>query len=157
MRFYVVGNEPPGEITNLALQDPNVNVTGYVERVESYYLKASVFVSPIVIGGGIIAKNLDAMAAGLPVVTTTLGNEGIRAMPGKEILVVDDPREFTQCVVSLLSDESLRAEIGRNGQEFVRRHFSLDSILNKIESSYDGLLKATGEGRSSSNSTRSLK
>lgn len=136
VKFYVVGNGPPVKITNLAVQDPNVMVTGYVDRVEPYYLKATVFVSPIIIGGGIIAKNLDAMAAGRAVVTTTLGNEGIGATPGKEILVADDPLEFAEKVISLLKDNKLRTEIARNGQEFVKNNFGFDFTIDRIESLY---------------------
>lgn len=150
VRFYIVGNDPPDEIRGLARNDASVNVTGYVDCVELYYLKATVFVSPILIGGGIIAKNLDAMACGCPVVTTSLGNEGIGATPGKEILVADDPQEFARNVVSLLKDENLRAEIGNNGQQLVRRQFSLESIMDKMESHYAQLLEGSGQESSSS-------
>lgn len=103
-RFYISGNKPDQRVKALAKKDKDVVVTGFVEKLEPYYLRASVFVSPLFIGGGIIAKNLQAMALGLPVVTTSIGNEGIEAAPDREILIADDPNTFAEKVLLLLRD-----------------------------------------------------
>ena len=91
IKFYVVGNIPPENIRELAVKDRNVIVTGYVESLTPFYQKATLFISPILIGGGIIAKNIEAMAHGLPVVTTSIGNEGIEAIPERDIFIADTP------------------------------------------------------------------
>lgn len=139
-RFYIVGNKPDQRVKALAKKDKDVVVTGFVEKLEPYYLKASVFVSPLFIGGGIIAKNLQAMALGLPVVTTSIGNEGIEAVPDRDILIADDSQIFTDKVLLLLRDAQKWEEIADNGKRFVLKNFELGSVVKKIEDSYRVLL-----------------
>jgi glycosyltransferase involved in cell wall biosynthesis len=80
-RFVIAGYGPPEELTSIPGRDPHVAVTGFVDDLDACYKQAEVFVAPILTGGGIIVKILDAMAAGTPVVTTTYGNEGIGPFP----------------------------------------------------------------------------
>jgi len=140
VKFYIVGHKPPNKVREIARRDPRVIVTGFVDDLRPYYLKATVFVSPLLIGGGIIVKNLDAMAMGLPVVTTSFGNEGIGAIPDKHILVADDPKEFAEKVIFLLKDKHRREEIAKSGKEFVKNRFSLNSVIDRIERSYSELV-----------------
>jgi len=139
-KFYIVGNSPNERVKKLSAEDKNVVVTGFVENLENYYLKASVFVSPLFIGGGIIVKNLQAMASGLPVVTTSIGNEGIEAVPDRDIFVADDPGIFVEKVLLLLQDPSKWQDISDNGRLFVLKNFSLQSVVKKIEQSYKSVL-----------------
>src|SRR5207302_967431 len=99
-RLTIVGADPPAEVRRLAAS-PGVQVTGFVEALEPYYARATAFVSPLRIAGGIPGKNLDAMAAGCPIVTTTLGNEGLGATPGEHLLTADTPGDFAAAVVRL--------------------------------------------------------
>jgi glycosyltransferase involved in cell wall biosynthesis len=92
-----------------------------------------VFVAPILIGGGIIVKVLDAMAAGVPVVTTTFGNEGIRAETGVDLFVADTPEDFASKVIMLLEEDGLRRRVGENGRAFVAKRFGKDRILEEFE------------------------
>jgi glycosyltransferase involved in cell wall biosynthesis len=133
IKFYVVGNNPPENIKSLAVNDQNVIVTGYVESLTPYYQRATVFVSPILIGGGIIAKNLNAMANGLPVVTTSIGNEGIKAVPDREIIIADTPKEFAEKVIMLMNDRELRAKISEAGKRFVGERFNLNQVIDMID------------------------
>ena len=135
-KFIIAGYGPPVELTSLPDSDPGVLVPGFVEDIDECYKKASVFVAPILVGGGIIVKVLDAMAAGTPVVTTTYGNEGIEAEPGRDLLVADDPGAFSSAVVSILREHGLAETLSKNGREFVRRRYSLDAVMDKIESAY---------------------
>ena len=96
----------------------------------------AVFVAPILTGGGIIVKVLDALAAGTPVVTTTYGNEGIAATPGEHLLVADDPADFAAAVISLLRDGDKAARISSQGATFVARNFSLEAVLARLETAY---------------------
>lgn len=147
-RFYIVGNKPDQRVKTLAKKDKDIVVTGFVEKLEPYYLKASVFVSPLFIGGGIIAKNLQAMALGLPVVTTSIGNEGIEATPDRDILIANDPDAFAEKVLLLLRDSQKWEEIAQNGKDFVIKNFSLDSVINAIEESYNELVRRRAKGGS---------
>ncbi len=104
VKFVIVGSRPLPEVRALAEKDEHTVVTGFVEDIEKYYKTATVFVAPLLTGGGIIVKTLDALAAGTPVVTTSIGNEGIGAKPGEHLLVGDTPASFAAQVVLLLCD-----------------------------------------------------
>src|SRR5208283_3084824 len=103
-KFVIAGYGPPEELTALQKNDPGVLVTGFVDDIDECYKKAAVFVAPILLGGGIIVKILDALAAGTPVVTTSYGNEGIGAVPGRDLLVADDAEGFAAAVLRILRD-----------------------------------------------------
>ena len=138
-KFIIAGYGPPEELISLEGADPGVSVPGFVEDLEACYKKAPVFVAPILVGGGIIVKILDAMAAGTPVVTTTYGNEGIGALPGRDLLVADDPESFAAAVIKLLEYPHYAEEIARNGLDYVRQHFSPGATMSKIEAAYKEL------------------
>ena len=140
-KFVIAGYGPPEELTAIQRDDPGVLVPGYVDDIDECYKKASVFVAPIMIGGGVIVKIIDAMAAGTPVVTTSYGNEGIGAVPGRDLLVADDPQGFAASVLRVLREEGLAETLSGNGREFVRMHFSLDAVMSRIESAYQELVK----------------
>lgn len=138
--FIIAGYGPPNELLVLQENDPSVIVTGFVDDIDKCYKEAAVFVAPILVGGGIIVKILDAMAAGAPVVTTPYGNEGIGAVDGHDMLIADTPKIFALSVIRLLNDPSYANNIAENGQEFVRRNYSMPSIMHKIESAYSELM-----------------
>lgn len=140
-KFVIAGYGPPEELTSLQEKDTAVSVPGFVEDIDECYKRAAVFVAPILVGGGIIVKVLDAMAAGTPVVTTTFGNEGIGATPGRDLLTADDAGSFAGAVVEVLQDEGLAAALSKNGREFVGRKYSRDAVMDKIESAYERLVK----------------
>ena len=139
-RFIIAGYGPPEELTCLAQSDLQVSVTGFVDDLDRCYKEAAVFVAPILTGGGIIVKILDALAAGTPVVSTTFGNEGIGAVPGHDLLVADTPKAFAAAVVRFLMEQEFARQIGENGQEFVRKNYSLESVMKIIESAYDEIV-----------------
>ena len=122
VRLTVVGADPPAAVRALATE-PGVDVTGFVEALEPYYARATVFVAPLRIAGGIAGKTLDALAAGCPVVTTTLGNEAFGATPGEHLLTADTPSEFAAAVVRLLGDADLRRRLGEGGRTFARARY----------------------------------
>jgi glycosyltransferase involved in cell wall biosynthesis len=137
--FIIAGYGPPEELKIIPKKDPRVIVTGFVDDLDECYKQATVFVAPILTGGGIIVKILDALAAGKPVVTTTYGNEGIEALPGRDILVADNPQSFAEAVVKLLTDRELAERIGQNGKEFVGKSYGLEPIMGKLENIYQEL------------------
>jgi len=140
-KFIIAGYGPPEDLTSLQEKDPHVIVTCFVEDIDECYKRASVFVAPVLVGGGIIVKILDAMAAGTPVVTTSFGNEGVGAAPGRDLLMADDPKEFAASVVELLKDPAHAEEIGKNGQDFVKKNFSLEAVMGRIEAAYGELVR----------------
>jgi glycosyltransferase involved in cell wall biosynthesis len=132
-KLTIVGGGATPKVANLA-SIPGVQLTGYVSQVEPYYQKATVFVAPLKVGGGIVVKILDAMAAGKPVVTTTAGNEGIEAEQGKELLIADTPNEFATKVINLLLNQELQERISRGAKAFVERFFVWSNNIARLES-----------------------
>ena len=108
----IVGGSPAEQVRRLGA-DPQVRVTGYVDDFGRWYLASDVSIAPVRIAGGVLCKVLDAMGAGLPVVTTSFGNDGVGAQPFKEILIADTPDEFAAHAVSLLENPQLRNDMGR--------------------------------------------
>lgn len=141
VKFYVIGNNPPRLLKKLSEKDPNLIVTGFVKNLENYFLKATVFVSPILVGGGIIVKNIQAMAYKLPVVTTSIGNEGIEAVPGRDLFVADTDETFAEKIIKLIDDPELCKNIGLCGRRYVEDHFNDKILFDKRLSLYKNLLK----------------
>jgi glycosyltransferase involved in cell wall biosynthesis len=118
----IAGGDPAPEVSGLAAE-PGVRVTGFVDRLEPYYGRATVFVAPLRIAGGIAGKTLDALAAGCPVVTTTIGSEGLGATAGVHLLVADGADEFAAAVVRLLRDVELRRRLGAAARAFAAERY----------------------------------
>lgn len=134
--FIAAGYGPPAELTELSAGDPHFIVPGFVDNLDEWYKKAAVFVAPILVGGGIIIKILDALAAGVPTVTTTYGNEGIGARGGRELLVADDPQGFAEAVIQVLTDRDTAARLAENGRRFIREHYSQEAAVDALETLY---------------------
>lgn len=140
VKFYVVGYGPTKEMMDILGQDKDVVITGYVDDIESYYKKVMVFVAPMLTGGGIIVKILDAMAAGTPVVSTSIGNEGIGGIDNIHLLIADNPHDFADKVVSLLSDKDLWLRLSNGGRVFVSGRFSMDTVRDVLNRTYEEVL-----------------
>lgn len=135
LQFHIVGKNPPAEIRQLA--DPGrIHVTGFVEDVRDYFAKAAVFVVPLRVGGGMRVKLLQAMAMARPVVSTSIGAEGIRVEDGQDLLLADTAPEFATCVVRLLRDQSLRERLGQNARRLVEEHYSWETATDLLEQVY---------------------
>jgi glycosyltransferase involved in cell wall biosynthesis len=136
VKFCIAGSRPLPGVRALAEKDKDTIVTGFVDDIEPYYKSSTIFVAPLLTGGGIIVKVLDALAAGTPVVTTSIGNEGIGAIPGEHLLIADTPADFASQVVRLLQDKPKRDRIGRAGRDFVSGKFSRDVLRKTLEQFY---------------------
>ena len=134
-RFYIVGNHPSEQVRRLEAQD-GVVVTGYVPDVRPYFEEASVFVAPLRAGSGIQTKNLEAMAMGVPVVTTAVGAMGLQADVGKELLVADTPTAFAEQVIHLLNNQHLRENIAQTARTRVETDYSWNAIGERLKQVY---------------------
>jgi glycosyltransferase involved in cell wall biosynthesis len=134
--FCVVGGGMDADLREELAVAPGVIAMGFVPEVEPYYASAAVFVAPILTGGGVIVKILDALSAAIPTVTTRYGNEGVKAREGEEILVADTPGEFAAAVTYLLGDELARQSIGEAGRLFVQAHFAEKAFSETVDAVY---------------------
>ncbi len=133
VKFYIVGAGAGPRLQKLAKKDKRIVVTGEVKDLRPYRNRARVFVSPVRLGSGLRTKVLEAMAGGVPVVSTSLGMAGIEAQTGVNCLVADTPELFTQSVEWLLTDRVLAAQMVRNARELVAKKYSLEKGLNRFE------------------------
>ena len=129
-RLWVVGSKPPEEI--YALQSPQLVVTGYVPDADAYFDRCRVFVAPLRYGAGMKGKVGHALAMGLPVVTTSIGAEGMELRDGRDVLVRDDPASFAAAVVEVYSDQELWETLSRNGRELVRERWGPDAMRSRL-------------------------
>jgi sugar transferase (PEP-CTERM/EpsH1 system associated) len=130
--FTIGGANPPPEIVSLGKAAPAVTVTGRVPDTQPYLKRASLCVVPLQSGSGSRLKILEAMAVGLPVVSTAVGAEGLNLEPGREIAIGDTPEEFARAVVDLLRDSGKREELRRNGRARVERDYDWKQIVGRF-------------------------
>ena len=135
--LVILGSDPPLEI--IALRSPTVEVTGYIENVDPFLQSAAVFVAPLRYGAGVKGKIGHAMSRGLPVVTTSVGAEGIGIVDGVHALVRDDPRSFAAAVDAVSSDGELWSRLSQAGLELVRSSLSGERMRERLR----GLLADT--------------
>lgn len=128
----LVGAEPHPEVQALSRM-LGVQVTGFVPNLNTVLNQSSVFVAPLRFAAGVQNKVLEAMAASLPVVTTSLVNKGIGGQPERELLVADEPEAIALQVIRLLSDERLRKRVGRAGREYVLQRYNWDLVLDRMQ------------------------
>jgi len=139
VKLSIVGSSPPDEIIRLGKMD-NVVVTGWVEDIKPYIARSAVCIAPLWLGTGMRVKILEAWGMGKPVVTTSVGSQGIDCIPGEDVLIADDPQEFAAHTVRLLRDKALREKLGRNGRKRVEAQYDWEVIIQQVEQMYDELL-----------------
>jgi len=122
-RLVVLGKNPPREVQSLAFQQPCVEVTGYVADPVPYLVETAAFVVPLHSAGGMRVKILDAWCWGMPIVSTSIGAEGIDVGAGDNILIADTAGAFAQNVVTLLEQPALREQLRANGRRWVEERY----------------------------------
>jgi glycosyltransferase involved in cell wall biosynthesis len=132
----VVGSRPPRELIELSDKGLGINVTGYVKDPQPYLEQAGVFIVPLRAGGGMRVKILEALSRGLPLVTTTLGCEGIAVEHGKHVLIADTPEDFAQATLRLLADRALADELGRNGRQLIETTYDYRAACRPLDQLY---------------------
>ncbi len=124
----VVGRNPSPYLTELANKDPSINVTGRVDDVRPYMEKAAAYVVPLRIGGGTRLKIYEAMAMEKPIVSTTIGAEGLPLQDGAELLLADNAQSFAEAIVKLLKEPELGELIGTRAARTVRERFGWQRV-----------------------------
>jgi glycosyltransferase involved in cell wall biosynthesis len=137
VKLTIIGKKPPQDFLTLASEDPETfTVTGYVPELRPYLEKAGAVVIPVRVGSGMRVRILEALAQGLPVVTTTIGLEGINASPGRDILVGDSPEEFSKELTRLILQPELQKSLAENGRQLVERCYDWQIVLKTMDQIY---------------------
>jgi glycosyltransferase involved in cell wall biosynthesis len=140
IKFYVIGRGPTEDILSAAAEDGDIIVTGRVDDVREYLEKVKVFVAPIRLGKGFRGKILEAMAMGIPVVSTRLGAEGMAVQNRDNVMLAENPQEFIESTEELFQDGELCRKIGLNGRQLVEKNYSWQKGVEILEGVLGGLL-----------------
>jgi polysaccharide biosynthesis protein PslH len=135
VRLRVVGSGPPSSVIDLA-RDPAISVTGFIPDMREAIGRAAVALCPVTVKVGIQNKVLEAMAMGVPVVSTREGAQGIQAQAGRDLLVADSAEEFAVHVCRLLNDSGLHESVAMSGRRFVESNHRWDVAAGRLEDLY---------------------
>jgi glycosyltransferase involved in cell wall biosynthesis len=133
-RLTIAGRAPGPSIQALAERDNRIQVTGTVPDTRPYLWQSKVSIVPLRIGGGTRIKIYEAMAAGLPVVSTKIGAEGLPLADGETIVLADEPERFAEHCIQLVQDSSRRSRIGDAGRNLVAAEYSWEASARCFES-----------------------
>ena len=128
----VVGRDPYPALVELSKQDPSIIVTGRVEDVRPYMERAAAYIVPLRIGGGTRLKIFEAMAMEKPIVSTTVGAEGLPVQHESQILLADTPDTFAAAVRRVLEDEEFAFHLGRRSAKLVREQFGWNRVARRF-------------------------
>jgi glycosyltransferase involved in cell wall biosynthesis len=123
----------PGGFRRVIEQYPGVGCTGTVPAVAPYLRQATVGVVPLLHGSGMRIKILEALACELPLVSTTLGAEGITLTPGQDALLADAPADIAAAILRLLANGDERQRLAANGLALLRREYSLELNTERLQ------------------------
>lgn len=139
-RFVIIGKNPPPEIQALPAQLGQIEVTGYVAEPAAYLAQTAVFIVPLRAGGGMRVKIPDAWCWGMPIVSTSLGAEGIELQAGVQALLADTPAALAEAVVAVLQQPGLGEQLRRNGRCWVEERYNWRRAYAAWDQVYAGLL-----------------
>jgi polysaccharide biosynthesis protein PslH len=131
VRLIIAGSDPPAMIRHLA-RDPRIEVTGYLPDLRLAIAKAQIAVCPLPYAVGVQNKVLEAMALGTPVVASTAAAAGLQAIPGRDLLVADEPTDFAAAVLCLLEDQAQWHSLAEHGVAYIRAYHHLDVVVQQL-------------------------
>ena len=140
-RFKIVGGRPPPTLK--ALAGPRVELTGFVPDLRPHLAAAAAVAVPLRLGGGTRLKIVEGMAMGKAIVSTTIGAEGIEAVPGRDLLIEDDPAAFADAVSGLLAEPGLAMRIGQSARQLAVQRYSWNSAACALEDFYRRILETS--------------
>lgn len=137
LQFDIVGKNPDERLRNAAARYPGIHLRGYVEDLQTIYKVSRVSVAPLLFGSGMKVKVMDAMARGMPTVTTTVGAEGIAMEPGEHLLVADSPEAMTDQIDQLLHDPKLWQRLQKNSRALIRERYTWKRLFDQMHSNIE--------------------
>jgi glycosyltransferase involved in cell wall biosynthesis len=139
VQFNVVGSRPQSTIRRLANAESGIAVIGYVADLHAILRQSGVLVVPVHSGSGMRVKILEAFARGIPVVSTSVGVEGIDAVSPQHLLVADDPEGFAEAVIRVLADVPEAERLAHAGRRLVEERYHWRTALSGLDEIYERL------------------
>jgi polysaccharide biosynthesis protein PslH len=136
VRCTLIGARPPQDIKDREQTDSSLKVTGYVDDPLPYLQDSTMMIVPLRAGGGMRVKILNAFAQGLPMVSTTVGCEGIHITDNYDILVADTPQEFAQQTIRLLTDTTLNEQLTLHGRQTAEQEYDYRRACAPLDKIY---------------------
>jgi glycosyltransferase involved in cell wall biosynthesis len=155
LRFDIVGKNPDQRLRAAAARWDGISLKGFVPDLQEIYRDSRVSVAPLLFGSGMKVKVLDAMARGMPTVTTSVGAEGIDMEHGKHLLVADKPHDMANEVDRLLTDPHLWQRLQVNSRALISERYTWRQLFTQMHRTLDIGLR-TRESTSSSPEARCL-
>ncbi len=128
IRLTVVGRNPSPRLIKRISSVPEIQLTGWVDDVRPHIARAGIYIIPIRIGGGTRMKIYEAMAMGKAIISTSIGAEGLAVKDEENILLEDNPVEFSKKILTLEKDRKMRVRLGENASAYVRSHCSWQQV-----------------------------
>jgi len=141
VKVWIVGRKIPKWLKDRAYKEKRIEITEDIPDARDAYKSASVMVAPIKGAGGTRLKILEAMAAGLPVVSTNVGVAGLKIKDGVHALISDNPKGLAELAIKLIKDPDLAERIGEAGRRHVKEHFDWSSVVKLHDPVYKSLKK----------------
>jgi polysaccharide biosynthesis protein PslH len=132
VRLTIVGRSPAPSIRALSETNPSITVTGTVDDIRPYLARAGAVIVPLRVGGGTRLKIYEAMGMNCPIVSTTIGAEGLPVRDGEHLHIRDTPAELADACVATLADANASAALGTRAGDYVRQHFSWAAIAEEF-------------------------
>jgi len=136
-KLLISGSSPSLRVKRLAETNTSIELTGWVDDIRTSYSRAHIFLAPMMIGTGMQNKLLEAMALGVPCITTSLANNAIKARHENEILVANDPSEYIESIKRLTQNEQLYNELRGNARDFVRKTYTWQQTVEQLQQLFD--------------------
>jgi len=130
--FWIVGSNPTKDVLELKAI-PGVHITGTVDDIRPFYNKGKVFVSPYRFGAGTKLKVFEAMASGIPIVSTDIGCRGIDLTYKKDVIIAENVNDFSDGVIRLLSDDNFSYFLSENALKLVRQKYNWENIIEDVQ------------------------
>ena len=144
LTFTIVGRDPADEVRALA-SITGVEITGTVDDVRPFYREAVAAIVPLRVGGGSRLKILEAMAAGVAIVSTTLGAEGLKVEHGENILIADTNQDFSAAVIGVVDDKEQRKRLSEAGRALVALRYDWSTVGGELASMYEEMRNASND------------
>jgi glycosyltransferase involved in cell wall biosynthesis len=147
IKALIIGRNPPASLSEkIRERRLDVTLTGFVDDIRPYVAQANVYVIPLFVGSGTRIKAFEAMAMGRPVVSTTLGIEGLDVTDGENFLRADDAAAFARSILTLMDDAPMRARIAGSARRLMEDRFSWSRVARQFEAICLRTLDRVGRG-----------